>query len=225
MPGMYNTVVQELLVQQHLQRYNKNYVYNGLQALGVMSVFDQVLDAYDDKDALLDAYLKALQENSADYRRDAAALEEWATGLGSADEITCDADGSLGQKILAEVQAKVAADQFHYTNFAAVGIFRILELAKCTDPEALKRVTSELGLKTEKVTRDLATYKGILSKLNAAKELMKEYLEREKRKTEERLAEKAAATGAPPSAPTAAEPAEDKAKTAETSEVATDVSA
>lgn len=27
-PGVYNTVIQELLVQQHIMRYNKNYIYD-----------------------------------------------------------------------------------------------------------------------------------------------------------------------------------------------------
>lgn len=42
------------------------------------------------------------------------------------------------------------------------------------------------------VHRDLMLYKSILSKLNAAKEMMTEFVEREKRKTAEREAAKAA---------------------------------
>ena len=40
------------------------------------------------------------------------------------------------------------------------------------------------------MTRDLQTYKAVLSKLAGAKELMRELLERERRKQAERLAEK-----------------------------------
>lgn len=43
-----------------------------------------------------------------------------------------------------------------------------------------------------RLRRDLMLYKGILSKLNAAKELMAEFVVREKRKQAEREAEKAA---------------------------------
>lgn len=49
-----------------------------------------------------------------------------------------------------------------------------------------------LGLSTDKVNKDLLLYKGILSKMVSAKDLMKEYVEREQRKTKERAAEKAA---------------------------------
>ena len=43
-----------------------------------------------------------------------------------------------------------------------------------------------MNVKTESVNRDLTAYKGILSKLSAAKELMAELMAREKRKQEER---------------------------------------
>ncbi len=44
------------------------------------------------------------------------------------------------------------------------------------------------------VSGDLAMYKGLLSKLAAAKELQEEFLERERRKTAERLAKKEASS-------------------------------
>ena len=219
MPAMYQTVTLELLVQQHLQRYNAAYHYNALYALGITSVFDQVLESYEDKDGMLKAYFESLQESEATFRKDAEAMEAWASGLASADEVKCDASGSEGQKVMAEVAAKVAEDKFLYTNFLAVGIFRVLELAQCTDPAALERVVNELGLKKDAVTRDLATYKGILSKLNAAKELMKEYLERERKQTAARLEAKAAKDegSAPPSA--------QETPTAPATEVASETSA
>ena len=67
-PSIYNNVIQELLVQQHLMRYNRKYKYDQVRgrqavlsfagvwrraepvselqvfALGFVSVFDQVLD-------------------------------------------------------------------------------------------------------------------------------------------------------------------------------------
>jgi hypothetical protein len=50
-----------------------------------------------------------------------------------------------------------------------------------------------LGVRQDIVNKDLLLYKSILSKLTAAKELMKETLERERRKQAEREASKAAA--------------------------------
>lgn len=48
-----------------------------------------------------------------------------------------------------------------------------------------------MGIDASRVTRDLNQYKSILSKLSTAKEMMKEFLERERRKQAEREASKA----------------------------------
>ena len=48
-----------------------------------------------------------------------------------------------------------------------------------------------LGLRLELINKDLLLYKSILSKMSAAKELMAEFLSREKRKQAERDSEKA----------------------------------
>jgi flagellin-specific chaperone FliS len=43
-----------------------------------------------------------------------------------------------------------------------------------------------VGVRLEPVNKDLMLYKGVLSKLSVAKELMRDYLVREKRKQAER---------------------------------------
>lgn len=58
--------------------------------------------------------------------------------------------------------------------------------AGAKDPTALETLVKSMNVKTESVNRDLTAYKGILSKLNAAKELMAELLVREKKKAAER---------------------------------------
>merc|ERR1719159_1507015 len=74
---------------------------------------------------------------------------------------------------------------FLYTKYMAIGLFRLLELGKATDPESLKAMVEALDL--EKVQTDLLTYKNILSKMAKGKELMEEVLQRERKKTGERL--------------------------------------
>ncbi len=54
------------------------------------------------------------------------------------------------------------------------------------DPKALENLVNSMNVKTESVNRDLTSYKGILSKLSAAKELMAEMMAREKRKQGDR---------------------------------------
>jgi len=186
-PAMFNTVLQEMIVMQHMTRYNAKYTYNSIQALGFVSVFDQIFDGYKwgDADAIFKAYIDALGEEPATYRSDMERLMKAAEGAGSVDALAA----------MPEVQAmaaKAAEGQLLHDRFLAIGLFRLLELGGLTDPEALKSLIASSGLDSEAVNRDLLTYKGLLSKLKASKELQKEFIEREQRKAAEREAEKAA---------------------------------
>ena len=67
-----------------------------------------------------------------------------------------------------------------------------MEITGAKEPSALERLVKGVGVKQEAVSRDLTLYKGILSKLSVAKELMRDFLEREKKKQAEREADKAA---------------------------------
>merc|ERR1712216_25532 len=102
-------------------------------------------------------------------------------------------EGLKTNPIFASTKEKSDAGKLLYTRYLAIGIFRMLELAKATDPKALVEAG---GLETKKVNGDLSMYKGLLSKLAAAKELQEEFLEREKRKTAERMAKKEAPAAA-----------------------------
>jgi photosystem II biogenesis protein Psp29 len=192
-PALYNTVVQELLVQQHFIRYSVNYKYNAVYALGFVSVFDQILDGFesDQKDKIFSSYIDALGENPAQYRADAAKLESQARELSGPDGLAPDASGNDLQKALAEVAAANEAGKFAYNRFFAVGLFRLLELTGAKEPAALEKLVKAVGVKPASVNKDLLMYKGVLSKLSSAKEMMREFLEREKRKQAEREAAKA----------------------------------
>ena len=70
-PSIYNTVLQELIVQQHLMRYKRTYQYDAVFALGFVTVYDQLMEGYpsdEDRDAIFKAYIKALKEEPDQYR-------------------------------------------------------------------------------------------------------------------------------------------------------------
>nr|DAD23081.1 TPA_asm: hypothetical protein HUJ06_024544 [Nelumbo nucifera] len=70
-PTVYNTVLQELIVQQHLMRYKRTYRYDAVFALGFVTVYDQLMEGYpndEDRDAIFQAYIKALKEDPEQYR-------------------------------------------------------------------------------------------------------------------------------------------------------------
>eukprot|EP00884_Botryococcus_braunii_P016138 jgi/Botrbrau1/3207/Bobra.37_2s0037.1 len=179
-PSIYNTVVQELLVQQHLIRYNKNYRYDPVFGLGFVSTFDQVLDGLpvEEQTNVFDAYIRALDEDPNKYRGDAQRLETWAKGLGSSEGLVPNASGDDIQRELAGIAAAGKEGKFFYSKFFAIGLFRLLELTGAKDPKALEALVTALNVPASAVNRDLLTYKNVLSKLAAAKELMREVFER-----------------------------------------------
>jgi hypothetical protein len=64
-----------------------------VEALGICNIFDQVLDGLPEaeREAVFNAYVKALQQDPARYRADAAKLEAWAKGLSNPADIKPDA--------------------------------------------------------------------------------------------------------------------------------------
>ena len=188
-PSVWATVVQELLVQGHFQKYNKKSEYNELASLGFVSVYDQLFEGFpseEEKGKIFNAFLGALDEDVVRTRADAETLGALATSANGVE-------GLKENAIFAKLAAKSAEGTLLYTKYIAIGMFRMLELAKATDPAALEALVTAGGLSMSKVSGDLSMYKGLLSKLAAAKELQEEFLEREKRKTAERLAKKAEA--------------------------------
>lgn len=70
-PNIYNSVLQELIVQQHLMRYKRTYQYDAVFALGFVTVYDQLMEGYpsnEDRDAIFKAYIQALREDPEQYR-------------------------------------------------------------------------------------------------------------------------------------------------------------
>ncbi|XP_020214215.1 protein THYLAKOID FORMATION1, chloroplastic [Cajanus cajan] len=190
-PSIYNSVLQELIVQQHLMRYKRSYRYDPVFALGFVTVYEQLMEGYpsdEDRDAIFQAYIQALNEDPEQYRVDAKKLEEWAraqnpTSLIEFSSREGEVEGSL--KDIAE-RAGGKGD-FSYSRFFAIGLFRLLELANAMEPTILEKLCAVLNVNKRSVDRDLDVYRNLLSKLVQAKELLKEYVDREKKKREERI--------------------------------------
>ena len=82
---------------------------------------------------------------------------------------------------------KVLTDSSPDRLMAALKCLRTLHRpAGAKDPKALKALVESVHINLTTVNRDLTSYKGILSKLSAAKELMAELTQRERRKQAER---------------------------------------
>ncbi|PON80546.1 Protein Thf [Parasponia andersonii] len=188
-PTVYNTVLQELLVQQHLIKYKKTFRYDPVFALGSVTVYDQLMDGYpsdEDRDAIFQAYIKALNEDPEQYRLDSQRLEEWARAQNSSSLVEFSSKEGEVEGILKDISERAANGNFSYSRFFAVGLFRLLELANATEPTILEKLCTALNVNKRSVDRDLDVYRNLLSKLVQAKELLREYVDREKKKREER---------------------------------------
>ncbi|CAO2813299.1 unnamed protein product [Amaranthus hypochondriacus] len=189
-PSIYNNVLQELIVQQHLTRYKKAYRYDPVFALGFVTVYDQLMEGYpseEDRNAIFEAYIKALKEDPEQYRKDAQKLEEWARAQTPASLVEFSSREGEIEEILKDIAGRAGENgSFSYSRFFAVGLFRLLELANASEPTILEKLCSALNVNKKSVDRDLDVYRNLLSKLVQAKELLKEYVEREKKKRAER---------------------------------------
>lgn len=175
--------------------------------MGFVSAFDQILEGFDSpaKDDIFSAYVKSLDEDPSLYRSDAVKLETACKELGSdLDALLSDENqnGNLLKSSLDAVAESASNGHFYYTKFFAIGLFRVLELTGFEsfqkvswilllgfkDPKALERLVKKINVSLEFVNRDLKLYKKVLTRLSAAKEMMKEVTEREKKKSAEREA-------------------------------------
>ncbi|MQL97629.1 hypothetical protein Taro_030327 [Colocasia esculenta] len=180
-PSVYNTVLQELLVQQHLMRYKRTYLYDPVFALGFVTVYDQLMEGYpsnDDRDTIFRAYIQALNEDPDQYRSDAQKLEEWARLQNAASLVEFPSREGEVEEILKSIATRAKQGDFSYSRFFAVGLFRLLELSNATEPSILEKLCTALNVNKRSVDRDLDVYRNLLSKLVQAKELLKEYVDR-----------------------------------------------
>lgn len=188
-PSIYNTVLQELIVQQHLMRYKRTYRYDPVFALGFVTVYDQLMEGYpsdEDRDAIFQAYINALKEDPEQYRIDAKRLEEWARSQTATSLVDFSSREGEVEGTLKDIAERAGNGSFSYSRFFAIGLFRLLELSNATQPTILEKLCAALKVDKRSVDRDLDVYRNLLSKLVQAKELLKEYVDREKKKREER---------------------------------------
>eukprot|EP00249_Psilotum_nudum_P017407 c26307_g1_i1 orf=548-1459(+) len=194
-PSIYNNVIQELLVQQHLMRYNRTYQYDAVFALGFVTVFDQLMDGYPnihDKETIFRSYIESLKEDPDQYRNDGQKLEQWGSVQNAESIVSFHARDGEVESVLKDISVRAGGEgTFHYSRFFAIGLFRLLEKANATDPVVLEQFCKALNVSKLSVDRDLDTYRNLLSKVFQAKELLKEYIEREKKKQAERESSKA----------------------------------
>ena len=180
-PALYNNVLQELLVQMHFTRWAKSYSFDPVMALGLLTVFEQLMDGYRNEEAraaVFAAYVGAMDEDPEQYKSAAASLEAWAKEQTSETLVAFAEQSGEMPAELQGVAARAKAGDFQYSKYFAVGMFRLLELSNTSEPSTLEKLCEALGVPKASVDKDLDIYRGLLSKLTSAKELMADFLAR-----------------------------------------------
>ncbi len=196
--SLYRRVVEELMVEMHLLSVNVDFVYNPLYALGVVTSFDRFMVGYEpeqDKGSIFSAICQAVEGDPQQYRQDAEALKADLANLSLNDFNThlanakSTGDGSLPSKLYMIANQASAK----YTRLMAVGLYTLFETVdaaalddKDKREEMLKAAAEMLALPAEKVDKDLELYRSNLDKMAQAQEVMKDILEAERKKREQR---------------------------------------
>lgn len=79
LPSLYSTIIHELLVQQHLFRWNTSYCANPITSLGLWTVLEQTLGELADKQIIVQAFFGSL---SMDIRTVQTEMRQVLDGVG-----------------------------------------------------------------------------------------------------------------------------------------------
>ncbi len=202
--SIFRRVVEELIVEMHLLLVNDEFNYDSIYALGVVSSFDRFMANYrpeEDKAPIFVALCQAVDSSVEKYRQDASAVKTIGDQLGAdalgklVDMTTGDATDALSQNI------KAVSDnpKFKYSRLFGIGLFTLIEGAAPEKlnteegrKESIEKLSAALRLPTEKLGKDLDSYRSNLSKLVQMEAAMADVLEAGRKKREQREQEKAA---------------------------------
>ncbi len=208
--SIYRRVVEELMVEMHLLSTNVDFAYNPIYALGVVSSFDRFMTSYrpeSDKQSIFVALCQSMGGNAQQYRTDATGASEFATSMQGQDIVSWLAHptaNGAGSQIASIIESIASNPKFKYSRLFGIGLFTILEQAA---PDLLKdekkreaailQIGEAMHLPTDKVQKDLDTYRSNLDKLVQMEAVMADLAEAERKKREKREQSKVAATAAP----------------------------
>jgi len=191
------------MVEMHLLSVNVDFEYDPIYALGVVSSFDQFMEGYSpegDKASIFASLCQALESDANAYRAEAQQVQEqikdWSGEAVVA--LLCDPHQGEGADGLRERLKAIAANpKFKYSRLFAIGLYTLISTV---DPErlqseesrnqAFEKIAQGLGISLEKLLKDIELYRSNLEKMKQAQAVMKDILEAERKKRQERILQK-----------------------------------
>lgn len=196
--SVYRRVVEELMVEMHLLSVNVDFKYEPIYALGVVTTFDRFMQGYQpeqDKTSIFNALCKAIESDAQTYQQDIERLKTSVSDLNIEDIKTylqgIEQPGADGLKN--QFQAIASNPDFKYSRLFAIGLYSLVEII---DPELVKdkdkleallnQACDALNISGDKLQKDLDLYLSNLDKMTQAQAVMKDILEAERKKREQR---------------------------------------
>lgn len=198
--SVYRRVVEELLVELHLATVKSHFVYDPFFALGVVTVFDALMEAYRpeaQRQPIYTALCKALQMKPDSLTQDAQKLRELLSQGDPQQRLQLlqqqpEVEDVGGLKRILERMK----DQQHYaySRILLLGLYTAYEqVATPLYPDLEERtrvffetINQPLGFSEERVRRDLELYRNSLDKMQQARAVVEEMVKAARRQQERR---------------------------------------
>ena len=195
-PAVYRRISDELLVELHLLSHQKKFKIDSLFSLGLRSLFDAFTEGYQPASQgqmLFEAICSSNGYDPTKISEQASKLKETISNT-SYDELqkwlTSNSDSA--PNLIKTNLLEIKNQNIHYSRIHAVGLITILSNIKDLDKNISDElcakasyISEAIGLRKDRVEKDIALYKSSLDKLSQALELIKESIERERRKRDE----------------------------------------
>lgn len=198
--SVYRRVVEELLVELHLVTVKNNFVYDPFFALGVVTVFNALMEAYRpeaQREPIYMALCKALHMKPETLKQDAQKLTELLSQGDPQQRLHLlqqqpEAEDMGGLKRILERMKD--SQQYAYSRILLLGLYTAYEnLATALYPDLEQRtqvffetVSQPLGFPEERVRKDLELYRNSLDKMQQARAVVEEMVKAARRQQERR---------------------------------------
>lgn len=178
--SLYRRVVEELLVETHLNVVNKRFTYDPFFALGMTVAFDSFTQGYapEDQTPLIFAALcQALELNPDVIRGDAAKMRAVMT-QGDREarlHLLQLAEGAEDTEGLRSILESIRDNpDFRYTRTFLLGLYAAYEATapESKEDQPFMEIAASLNLPLDAVKKDLDLYRSSLEKLRQAREVM-----------------------------------------------------
>ncbi|MGQ9838609.1 MAG: photosystem II biogenesis protein Psp29 [Cyanobacteriota bacterium] len=197
--SVYRRVVEELLVELHLTTVNSAFVYDPFFALGLVTIYDGLMEAYqppEQRERIFNALCKALQLKPEVLRKNARDLLELMRSGDPSQRLNllCQKPEAEDVGGLKGILQRMTQPPYAYSRVLAVGLYTAYEqvaISLYTDVEErtrrfLEDVVGKLVFSAERVKKDLELYRNSLDRMKQARAVVEEMVKAARRQQERR---------------------------------------